>query len=95
LASSGSSPYVPEPIRIAFRCFSDIKDPGTYVAPDESLLLQAGCETPVGHRFKFTEWWKIAEGEKLSEAFDIGEELVAGLLREVEAVCALLYKLVL
>lgn len=94
---------MPESIKIAFHCFSNITDPGTYVAPDERLLRQAAswaaCETaetlPVGHRFNFTEWWKIAEGEKLCEPFNIGEELVAGLLREVEAVCALLYTLVL
>jgi hypothetical protein len=91
LASSGSSPYVPEPVRIAFHSFSDIKNPETYAAPDENLLLQAGCKTSVDSKFNFTEWWKFAEGEKLSKPFDIGEELAAGLLRALEIVSALSY----
>ena len=71
---------MPEPVRVAFCSFSDIKNPETYAAPNESLLLQAGYETSVDPKFNLTEWWKIAEGERLSKAFDVGEELVAGLL---------------
>jgi hypothetical protein len=79
---------VPEPVRIAFHSFSDITKPGTYAAPDESLLLQAGHKTPVGPKFNFTEWWKIQEGEKLNKPFDVGEELVAGLLHALKMVSA-------
>jgi hypothetical protein len=82
---------VSKPVRVAFCSFSDIKNPGTYVAPKESLLQQAGCKTSVGPKFKFTEWWKFAEGKKLSKSFDVGEELVAGLLSILEMVSALFY----
>jgi len=91
LASNGSSPYVLAPVRIAFCSFSDIKDPETYASPEESLLLQAGYKASVNLKFKFTEWWKIAEGEKLSKPFDVGEELVSGLLRILETVSPLFY----
>lgn len=80
---------MPEPVRVAFCSFSDIKSPGTFVAPDESLLLQAACNTLVDPKFNITEWWKIPDGEKLSEPFDVGEELVAALLRVLETVSAL------
>ncbi|KAF8488157.1 hypothetical protein F5888DRAFT_1639367 [Russula emetica] len=83
LASKGSSSYVPEPVRITFHSFLDIKNPETFEAPDESLL-QAGYKALVDSKFNLTEWWKIAEGEKLSKPFDIGEELVAGLLHVLE-----------
>ena len=89
LASSGSSPYVPEPIKIAFHSFLDIKNLRTYVAPDKSLLLQARCKTSVNPQFNFTEWWEIAEGTKLSKPFDVGEEMVAGLLYVLEMVSIL------
>lgn len=91
LASSGSSPCVPVPISIAFRSFPDIENPETYVAPNEGLLLQAGHKTSVYPKFNFTEWWKIAAGEKLSKPFDIGEELVEGFLRVLEIVSSLFY----
>ena len=83
---------MPEPVRIAFRSFSDIRNPETYVAPDEGLLPQAECKTPVDPKFNFTEWWKIAEGEKLSKPFDVGEEMVAGLLRVLEMVSVVFYE---
>ena len=89
LASSGSSPDVPEPVRIAFHRFSNINDSGTYAVPEESL--QVGCKTSVDSKFKFTEWWKIADSEKLSEPFDVGEELVGGLIRVLETVSTLSY----
>jgi hypothetical protein len=82
---------VPEPVRVAFRSFSDIKNPGTYVASDKSVLLQVTYKTSVNPNFNLTEWWKIPEGEKLSKPFDVGEELVAGLLRVLEMVSALFY----
>jgi hypothetical protein len=80
---------VPKPIRVAFCSFSDIKNPGTFVAPDNSLLLQAVYNTLVDPKFNIKEWWKIAEGEKLSEPFDVGEELVAALLCILETASAL------
>jgi hypothetical protein len=85
---------VPEPVRIAFRSFSDIKDPETYATPDESLQ-QAWSEIsadPGDQMFNLTEWWKIPEGERLRKpAFDVGEELVAGLLRVLAIVSTLFY----
>ena len=80
---------MPEPVRVTFCSFSDIKSPGTFVAPDESLLLKAACNTLVDPKFIITEWWKIPDSEKLSEPFDVGEELVAALLRVLEMVSAL------
>jgi len=59
--------------------------------PEESLLLQAGCQTSVDPNFNFTEWWNFSEAEKLSKPFDVGEELVVGLLCVLETVSALLY----
>ncbi len=83
---------MPEPIKIAFRSFLNIENPGTYAEPDESLLPQARHETLVGQRrFNFTEWWKLAEGEKLSKPFNVGEEMVAGLLHALEVVSTLFY----
>jgi hypothetical protein len=82
---------LPEPVRITFCSFSDIRNPETYAAPDESLLPQAECETPVDPKFNFTEWWKIVEGKKLSKPFDVGKEMVAGLLRVLEIVSVLFY----
>jgi len=88
---------VPEPVRIAFRSFSDIKNSGgTYSAPDsapdKSLLIQAGNNASVDSKFNFTEWWRILEGEKLTKPFDVGEELVAGLQRVLEMVSAFFNK---
>ena len=40
---------MPEPVKIAFRSFLDIKDPRTYAACDESLLLKASHSTPLIH----------------------------------------------
>ena len=82
---------MPEPVRIAFHSFSNIKSPGTYIAPDKSPLLQAGCKTSVDPTFNFMEWWKIAEGENLSKLFDIGNELVAELLCALDMVSMLFY----
>ena len=83
---------MPEPIKIAFCSFLNIKNPGTYAEPDKSLLPQARHETLVGQRrFNFTEWWKLAKGEKLSKSFDVGKELVTGLLHALEVVSILFY----
>lgn len=91
MASSGSAPHIPEPIKVAFHSFSDITNPGTYAAPDGRLLLQAGSRTSVDAKFNLTEWWKLAEGAKMNKAFDVGEELAAGLLRALEMVSTLFY----
>ena len=86
LTSKGGTPFVPEPIRIAFRSFSDIKNMGTYTAPKTSLLLQAGCKKSVDSSLKFREWWRIVEGNTLTGPFDVSEDLVAELLRILEEV---------
>lgn len=82
---------MPEPVRIAFRSFSDIKDPRTYVACNESLLLQTGHNASVNPDFNLTEWWRMARGEKLSRPFNVGDELVAGMLQVLERVSTLFY----
>jgi hypothetical protein len=82
---------VPEPVRIAFRSFADIKDPGTYAVRGESLLLQTGHNASVNRNFNLTEWWTIAKGEKLSRPFNVGDELVAELLQVLEKVSTLFY----
>jgi hypothetical protein len=87
----GSSPYIPEPVRIAYCCFSDIKTSETYVAPNESLVLGAASTTLVDTKFNLTEWWKLAKGKKLNKPFDVGEELVLELLCALEMVSASLY----
>jgi hypothetical protein len=69
----------------------DIKNPGTYSAPDETLVLQTGPETSAGQAFNLTKWWNITEGERLSKPFDVGEELVAGLLSALKMVRAIFY----
>ena len=79
---------MPEHVRIAFQSFSDINDSETYSPPSRHLLPQ---EASIDSGFNFTEWWKIAEGEILKKLFDLGKELVAGLLRVLEAVSALFY----
>ena len=88
LASSGSSPYMPEPVKIAFCSFSDIKDPTMYAAPDQSLLLQAGHSTSLNPNFNLTEWWRIVKGKKLSGPFNVGDKLVTGVLQVLERVSA-------
>ncbi len=74
-----------------FHSFLDIKSPGTYVVSDESMLFQATYMTSVNSNFNLTEWWNIAEGEKLSKPFDVGKELEAGLLHVLEMVSALFH----
>lgn len=91
LASSSRSPHIPEPVKVAFRSFSDIKNPGTYEAPDVNLLLQPASATSIDPKFGLTEWWKMEEGQKLSKPFDVGDELVAGLLHALEMVSTLFY----
>lgn len=82
---------MPEPVKIAFRSFSDIKDPRTYAARDESLQLQAWHGTSLNPNFKFTEWWRVAEGEKLSGPFNVGDELVAEVMQVLERVSAFMF----
>ena len=81
---------MPGPVKIAFRSFSDIKNPETYAAPEEDLL-QARCKTPADTEFNFTEWWDVEKCEEFGKPFDVGDELVAGLLRVLEKVTALFY----
>jgi len=85
---AGSSP-VPESIRVAFSSFADIRDPGSYTAPDESLLPQAKEWPSDTAQFNFAEWWKMGEGETMGEPFDVRDELVEGLLRVLDVVCNL------
>jgi len=47
---------MPEPVKIAFCSFSDIKDPTMYAAPNQSLLLQAGHSASLNPNFNLTEW---------------------------------------
>ncbi|KAH9008464.1 hypothetical protein EDB85DRAFT_2164363 [Lactarius pseudohatsudake] len=84
LSSSGSSPQVPEPVRIAFHSFSDIRDPGTYATHNGNQKLNGNIQASVIPRFNFTEWWKIGEGVEMKEPFDVGDELVAGLFHTLE-----------
>ena len=53
---------------------------GTYATPMISLLLQARCKGLVDSSFKFREWWRIEEGNRLNRPFDVSEDLVAELL---------------
>lgn len=55
------------------------------------MLLHTWSKTSAGPKFNLTEWWKIGEGGRLSEPFDVGEELVAGLLSALEMVRSLFY----
>jgi hypothetical protein len=75
-------------VKIAFRSFSDIKNPETFAAPDENLLLQTRFGTSVNPNFDLTEWWRIGEDKSLSKPFDVSEELAAALLRALEMVSA-------
>lgn len=81
-------------MKIAFHSFSDISNPGTYIAPDGSRLLQVKVETSDASKFNFTEWWKVREGEILREPFDVGDEVTAALLSAVEMVFAFIHLLV-
>ena len=73
-------------IAIAFRCFSDIKHPETYEDHDDILLLPALSRESTDPKFGLTEWWKIAEGGKLTKPFNVGDELVEGLLHALKRV---------
>jgi len=44
---------------------------------------------PAIPNFNFTEWWKIAEGEKLNKPFHVGDELATGLLHALKMVSTL------
>ena len=46
---------------------------------------------PAVPKFNLTEWWKLAEGEKLNKPFDICDELATGLSRALEMVSTLCY----
>ncbi|KAI9431445.1 hypothetical protein BJY52DRAFT_1199675 [Lactarius psammicola] len=84
LSSTGSSTHVLESVRVAFRNFLDIRDPGTYTAPERNRQLQEKVQEPGVLQFNFTEWWKFGEGEIMKEPFDVREEVVVGLLHALE-----------
>jgi hypothetical protein len=79
---------VPESVRVAFHCFSDIRNPGSYTAPDGSQLLKGKVQPSDTPQFNFTEWWMIGEGETMGEPFDVRDEVVVGLLHALEMVCS-------
>jgi len=62
-----------------------------YTEPNGSLPLQGRSDTSVNTKFNFTEWWKTPAGKNLNKPFDIGEELVAGLLHALDVVSSLSY----
>ena len=82
---------MPEPVRIAFHSFSDIRNPGTYATRNGNQKLKGEIQASAIPRFNFTEWWKIGEGVEMKEPFDVGDELVAGLLHALETVCTLFH----
>jgi hypothetical protein len=82
---------LPESLRTAFHSFSDITDPGTYSTPNVTTLPQSDVQTLDVPVTLFTEWWRIGEGEKLREPFDVRDELVAGLLRILDVVSDFFY----
>ena len=82
---------MPEPVKNAFRSFSDIKDPRMYTACDESPQLQAWHGTSLNPNFKFTEWWRVAEGEKLSGPFNVSNKFVAKVMQVLERVSAFMF----
>ena len=94
LSSSGSSPQVLESVRIAFHGFSDIRNPGTYTAPEANQQLEGMVQAAGIQQFNFTEWWKF-EGETMKEPFNVHEEVVVGLLCALEMVCTLFHLLIL
>jgi hypothetical protein len=90
LSSGGSSPYVPDSVRVAFHSFLDIRNPGSYTAPNGIRLLQSKVQPSDTLPFNFTEWWMIGEGETMGEPFDVRDEIVVGLLHALEMVSTLL-----
>ncbi|KAF8265899.1 hypothetical protein EI94DRAFT_1803769 [Lactarius quietus] len=81
---SGSSSQVPESVRVAFRSFSDIRNPGSYTTPDGSQLPKGNVQQANTPQFNFTEWWEIGQGDTLSEPFDVRDEIVRELLCVLE-----------
>ncbi|KAH9022873.1 hypothetical protein EDB85DRAFT_2151483 [Lactarius pseudohatsudake] len=82
LSSSGSSPYVPESVKIAFHSFSDIRNLGTYATSnqDQKLKGKGKVQASPTLAFSLTEWWNAGEGVVMKEPFDVHDELIAGLL---------------
>jgi hypothetical protein len=89
LQPSAESSPVPESIRIAVGCFSDIRNPHSYTAPRGSLLPQGTDQPSDASPFNLTEWWVIGEGERMEEPFDVREEIVDELLHVLKAVCTM------
>jgi hypothetical protein len=88
LQSDPSSPPVPESIKIGFGCFPDIKNPGSYTAPDRSLL-QENYPPSNTARFSLPQWWEIGEGVTMGEPFNVRDLIVDVLLGVVQWVCNL------
>jgi hypothetical protein len=89
LQSYSGSPTVPKSIRVAFSSFSDITNPGSYTAPNGSLLPQGNDRPSDAAQFNLTEWWVIGEGEMMGEPFDVRDEIVNELLHALKMVCNL------
>jgi hypothetical protein len=81
----GSS-HIPESIRVAFGSFSDIRNPGSYTAPDGSSLPKDTDGRSDDTQFNLTKWWEIRDGETMGEPFDVRGELVEELLRALRTV---------
>ncbi|KAH9014565.1 hypothetical protein EDB85DRAFT_2157326 [Lactarius pseudohatsudake] len=86
LSSSGSSPYVPESVKIAFHSFSDIRNLGTYATSNQDQKLKGKGKVQASPTlpFSLTEWWNAGEGVVMKEPFDVHDELIAGLLRALK-----------
>lgn len=78
---------MPESVKVAFHSFSEIGNPGTYMAPDESQLLQEKVELSDTSKFNFTQWWKVSDQEILREPFDVRDEVVVALVHALDTVC--------
>ncbi|KAH9007619.1 hypothetical protein EDB85DRAFT_1904881 [Lactarius pseudohatsudake] len=88
LSSSGSSPYVPESVKIAFHSFSDIRNPGTYATSNQNQKLKGKGKVQASPTlpFSLTEWWNAGEGVVMKEPFDVRDELIVGLLRALKMI---------
>ncbi|KAH9038879.1 hypothetical protein EDB85DRAFT_2141449 [Lactarius pseudohatsudake] len=86
LSSSGSSPYVPESVKITFHSFSNIRNPGTYATSnwDQKLKGKGKVQASPTLPFSLMEWWNFGEGMVIKEPFDVCDELIAGLLRALK-----------
>ena len=72
--------------QVAFHSFLDIRNPGSYTAPDVHLLPEVKAQRSDVPWFNFKEWWIIEEGGALEEPFDIRDKIVSGLLGALQTV---------